>query len=63
MTAHLAALRHATGSETQRPIAVVVAGTISAVALTLVVLPATHHRALRLLEARTRRLAPSPTVA
>jgi cobalt-zinc-cadmium resistance protein CzcA len=59
-----AALSHAIGSETQRPIAVVVvAGTISAAALTLVVLPVTYYWALRLLDARARRLAPSPTVA
>jgi len=39
-----AALSHAVGSETQRPIAVVVvAGTISAAALTLVVLPVTYY--------------------
>ncbi len=46
-----AALSHAIGSETQRPIAVVVvAGTISAAALTLVVLPVTYYWAARLLE-------------
>jgi len=39
-----AALSHAVGSETQRPIAVVVvAGTLSAAALTLVVLPVTYY--------------------
>jgi heavy metal efflux system protein len=39
-----AALSHAIGSETQRPIAVVVvAGTISAAVLTLVVLPVTYY--------------------
>lgn len=39
-----AALSHAIGSETQRPIAVVVVGgTISAAALTLVVLPVTYY--------------------
>ncbi len=62
MTALLAALgllpaafSHAIGSETQRPIAVVVvAGTISAAALTLIVLPVTYYWARRLRE----RLAP-----
>jgi cobalt-zinc-cadmium resistance protein CzcA len=44
-----AALSHAIGSETQRPIAVVVvAGTISAAALTLVVLPVTYYWSRRL---------------
>jgi cobalt-zinc-cadmium resistance protein CzcA len=44
-----AALSHAIGSETQRPIAVVVvAGTISAAALTLLVLPVTYYWARRL---------------
>ena len=39
-----AALSHAIGSETQRPIAVVVVGgTISAAALTLVVLPVSYY--------------------
>jgi len=39
-----AALSHAIGSETQRPIAVVVAaGTISAALLTLIVLPVTYE--------------------
>jgi len=43
-----AALSHAIGSETQRPIAVVVVGgTISAALLTLVVLPVTYLLALR----------------
>ena len=46
-----AALSHAIGSETQRPIAVVVVGgTISAAALTLIVLPVTYYWALRLRE-------------
>lgn len=41
-----AALSHAIGSETQRPIAVVVVGgTISAAALTPIVLPVTYYRA------------------
>jgi cobalt-zinc-cadmium resistance protein CzcA len=44
-----AALSHAIGSETQRPIAVVVAsGTLTAAALTLIVLPVTYHWARRL---------------
>jgi cobalt-zinc-cadmium resistance protein CzcA len=44
-----AALSHAIGSETQRPIAVVVAtGTISAAILTLIVLPVTYDWARRL---------------
>jgi cobalt-zinc-cadmium resistance protein CzcA len=44
-----AALSHAVGSETQRPIAVVVvAGTLSAAALTLVVLPVTYYWGRRL---------------
>jgi cobalt-zinc-cadmium resistance protein CzcA len=44
-----AALSHAIGSETQRPIAVVVvAGTISAALLTLVVLPVTYYLACRM---------------
>jgi cobalt-zinc-cadmium resistance protein CzcA len=44
-----AALSHAIGSETQRPIAVVVvAGTLSAAALTLVVLPVTYYWTRRL---------------
>ena len=43
-----AALSHEIGSETQRPIAVVVvAGTISAAALTLIVLPVTYYWARR----------------
>jgi cobalt-zinc-cadmium resistance protein CzcA len=44
-----AALSHAIGSETQRPIAVVVvAGTLSAAALTLVILPVTYYWGKRL---------------
>ena len=44
-----AALSHEIGSETQRPIAVVVvAGTLSAAALTLVVLPVTYYWTRRL---------------
>jgi hypothetical protein len=43
-----AALSHAIGSETQRPIAVVVVGgTISAALLTLIVLPVTYYLRLR----------------
>ena len=46
-----AALSHAIGSETQRPIAVVVvSGTISSAALTLLVLPVTYYWATRLRE-------------
>jgi heavy metal efflux system protein len=46
-----AAMSHAIGSETQRPIAVVVVGgTISAALLTLVVLPVTFYLACRLRE-------------
>jgi cobalt-zinc-cadmium resistance protein CzcA len=63
-----AALSHAIGSETQRPIAVVVvAGTISAAALTLIVLPVSYYYWLRLqrrLRERQRqraRLAPAAT--
>ncbi|MCC6746683.1 MAG: efflux RND transporter permease subunit [Deltaproteobacteria bacterium] len=53
-----AALSHAIGSETQRPIAVVVVGgTISAAALTLVVLPVTYYWACWL-RARWRGGAP-----
>ncbi len=63
-----AALSHAIGSETQRPIAVVVVGgTITAAALTLIVLPVTFYWALRLpavVVARVRKLRrlPEPTV-
>ena len=50
-----AALSHAIGSETQRPIAVVVVGgTISAALLTLVVLPVTFYLACRAREALSR---------
>jgi cobalt-zinc-cadmium resistance protein CzcA len=46
-----AAVSHAIGSETQRPIAVVVVGgTISAAALTLLVLPVTYYLAARVRE-------------
>jgi cobalt-zinc-cadmium resistance protein CzcA len=60
-----AALSHAIGSETQRPIAVVVvAGTISAAALTLIVLPVTYYWAQRLRSGLAHRvLAPSATNA
>jgi len=56
-----AALSHAIGSETQRPIAVVVVGgTISAALLTLVVLPVTYYLACRAREALAqRRLEPA----
>jgi cobalt-zinc-cadmium resistance protein CzcA len=56
-----AALSHAIGSETQRPIAVVVvAGTISAALLTLVVLPVTYFLACRARElVMARRLEPA----
>ena len=51
-----AALSHAIGSETQRPIAmVVVSGTISAAVLTLVVLPVTYYWSHRLREAIVRK--------
>ena len=44
-----AALSHAIGSETQRPIAVVVVGgTISAAALTLIVLPVSYYWVIEL---------------
>src|SRR5512144_1530438 len=52
-----AAMSHAIGSETQRPIAVVVVGgTISAALLTLIVLPVTYYWAL-LIQERFRRRA------
>ena len=56
-----AALSHAIGSETQRPIAVVVVGgTLSAALLTLIVLPVTFYLASRIREALAlRRLNPS----
>ena len=51
-----AALSHAIGSETQRPIAVVVVGgTISAAALTLIVLPVSYYYFLRLQRAISAR--------
>ncbi len=60
-----AAMSHAIGSETQRPIAVVVVGgTISAAALTLIVLPVSYYWALVIRDAlkryRAARLAASP---
>jgi heavy metal efflux system protein len=57
-----AALSHAIGSETQRPIAVVVvAGTLSAAALTLIILPVTYYWAARVRERLSRRsLRPAP---
>ncbi|HVZ36562.1 MAG TPA: efflux RND transporter permease subunit, partial [Polyangiaceae bacterium] len=51
-----AALSHAIGSETQRPIAVVVVGgTLSAALLTLIVLPVTFYVAAGLRQAREKR--------
>ena len=51
-----AALSHAIGSETQRPIAVVVVGgTLSSAVLTLVILPVTYYWATRLRERLLRR--------
>ena len=60
-----AALSHAIGSETQRPIAVVVvAGTLSAAALTLIVLPVTYYLSGRAREGATLRpAAPVPPAA
>ena len=59
-----AAMSHAIGSETQRPIAVVVVGgTISAALLTLIVLPVTYYWACVLRERLTRRREPAPLVA
>jgi cobalt-zinc-cadmium resistance protein CzcA len=57
-----AAMSHAIGSETQRPIAVVVvAGTLSAAALTLIILPVTYYWAARIRERLARRsLRPAP---
>jgi cobalt-zinc-cadmium resistance protein CzcA len=53
-----AAMSHAIGSETQRPIAVVVVGgTISSALLTLVVLPVTYYWAGALAARRSRRRA------
>ncbi|HEU4400632.1 MAG TPA: CusA/CzcA family heavy metal efflux RND transporter, partial [Candidatus Polarisedimenticolia bacterium] len=55
-----AALSHAIGSETQRPIAVVVVGgTLSSAVLTLVILPVTYYWATRA-RARVLRRAPVP---
>jgi heavy metal efflux system protein len=61
-----AALSHAIGSETQRPIAVVVVGgTLTAAALTLVVLPVTYYWSRRLGQRLSARgaAAPSPSEA
>jgi cobalt-zinc-cadmium resistance protein CzcA len=59
-----AALSHAIGSETQRPIAVVVVGgTISAAFLTLIVLPVSYYWVLELGAAWTRSRARRATVA
>ena len=60
-----AALSHDIGSETQRPIAVVVvAGTVSAAALTLIVLPVTYYWSRRVRERFLPRAPlPSPTSA
>ena len=59
-----AALSHAIGSETQRPIAVVVVGgTITAAALTLIVLPVSYYWVLELGAAWTRGRARRATVA
>ncbi len=58
-----AAMSHAIGSETQRPIAVVVVGgTISAALLTLIVLPVTYYLACVARE-RIRPTSPVPSVA
>jgi cobalt-zinc-cadmium resistance protein CzcA len=59
-----AAMSHAIGSETQRPIAVVVVGgTISAAALTLVVLPVSYYWMHRLAEFWQRRAQRREAVA
>jgi cobalt-zinc-cadmium resistance protein CzcA len=60
-----AAFSHAIGSETQRPIAVViVAGTLSACALTLLVLPVMYRLWARLAEwLKSRGLAPTSAPA
>jgi cobalt-zinc-cadmium resistance protein CzcA len=59
-----AAMSHAIGSETQRPIAVVVVGgTISAAALTLVVLPVSYYWMHRLAEFWQRRARRREAVA
>jgi cobalt-zinc-cadmium resistance protein CzcA len=57
-----AAMSHAIGSETQRPIAVVVVGgTISAAVLTLVMLPVSYYWACRAREMwRNRQAKPAP---
>jgi cobalt-zinc-cadmium resistance protein CzcA len=58
-----AAMSHAIGSETQRPIAVVVVwGTITAAALTLVVLPVTYYWATWLRERILRGVGVATTV-
>ncbi len=58
-----AAMSHAIGSETQRPIAVVVVGgTISAALLTLIVLPVTYYWACVLRERLARRRDDTPAV-
>lgn len=60
-----AAMSHAIGSETQRPIAVVVvSGTISSALLTLIVLPVSYYWAARVREWLRRKLGggtPPPT--
>lgn len=59
-----AALSHAIGSETQRPIAVVVvAGTLSSALLTLVILPVTYYWACATYEAFRQRWRPSSSPA
>ena len=59
-----AAMSHAIGSETQRPIAVVVVGgTISAALLTLIVLPVTYYWACVLRERLARRRDTTPAIA
>jgi cobalt-zinc-cadmium resistance protein CzcA len=59
-----AALSHAIGSETQRPIAiVVVCGTVSAALLTLIVLPVSYYWAHKLRMQVQRRLSGEPGTA
>jgi cobalt-zinc-cadmium resistance protein CzcA len=59
-----AAMSHAIGSETQRPIAVVVVGgTISAALLTLIVLPVTYYWACVLRDRLARRRDTTPVIA
>jgi cobalt-zinc-cadmium resistance protein CzcA len=59
-----AAMSHAIGSETQRPIAVVVVGgTISAALLTLIVLPVTYYWAVVLRDRFARRGDTTPVTA